>query len=102
MKALLWRHSFAIAATALVLMLVALTTILLVRVLSLPLTGKTAVPALVAAITLPGVIATAVVSLIGYLLKQSKTCVLPAWENGQQRPRAWSNNAYAWRVPCRL
>jgi hypothetical protein len=42
-----------------------------VRVLALPPTGKTAVPALVASITLPGVIATAVVSLIGYLLRQS-------------------------------
>jgi hypothetical protein len=54
-----------------VLALVTFTVILLVRVLSLPLTGKTAVPALVASIALPGVIATAVVTLIGYLLRQS-------------------------------
>jgi hypothetical protein len=71
MKALLRRHSFAIVAIVSALALAALTVILLVRVLSLPLTGKTAVPALVASITLPGVIATAVVSLIGYLFRQS-------------------------------
>jgi hypothetical protein len=69
--AVLRRHSFAILTAIPALALVTFTAILLVRVLSLPLTGNTAVPALVAAITLPGVIATAVVSLIGYLLRQS-------------------------------
>jgi hypothetical protein len=71
MKALLRRHSFAIATAVPTLGVIVVTAFLLLRVLALPLTGKTAVPVLVASITLPGVIATAVVSLIGYFLKQS-------------------------------
>jgi len=71
MKTLLRRHSFTLVTVVSVLILIALAIFLLTRVLTLRLTGNAAGPALAASIALPGVIATAVVSLIGYMFRQS-------------------------------
>lgn len=71
MKALLIRHGFSTAAALATMVLIAITAILLLRVLSLPKVGTTSAPVLAATIALPGVVATAAVTLIGYLLKQS-------------------------------
>jgi len=71
MKLWLREHAFSIASTVLVVLVIVLAAFLLRRLLILSPNDKNTTTVLAAAIALTGVLATAAVSLVGYLLRQS-------------------------------